>query len=102
MSKHSSKTECDFFPPRMEKLNLKVRSSQAKSIGTLVALAGAYFLIFYQGQAIVSTRSSSHSVLGTLFVSDWIIGGFLLVTSSVLFSLSFIVQVLVCAFKKIS
>ncbi|KAI8528360.1 hypothetical protein RHMOL_Rhmol12G0143700 [Rhododendron molle] len=77
---------------RMEKLNLKVRSSQAKSIGTLVALAGAYFLIFCQGQAIVSTRSSSHSVLGTLFVSDWIIGGFLLVTSSVLFSLSFIVQ----------
>ncbi|KAE9454051.1 hypothetical protein C3L33_14023, partial [Rhododendron williamsianum] len=77
---------------RMEKLNLKVRSSQAKSIGTLVALAGAYFLIFYQGQAIVSTRSSSRSILGTLFVSDWIIGGFLLVTSSVLFSLSFIIQ----------
>ncbi|KAH7859270.1 hypothetical protein Vadar_033911 [Vaccinium darrowii] len=78
---------------RMEKLDLRVRSSQAKSIGTLVALAGAYILIFYQGPAVISSgRSTSYNVFGTLYVSNWIIGGLLLVTSSVLFSLSFIVQ----------
>ncbi|KAL7171424.1 hypothetical protein ACSBR2_036140 [Camellia fascicularis] len=78
---------------RMEKLDLKVQSSQAKSIGTILSIVGAYIVIFYQGppimfsQSLPNLHSPSESPL-----SNWIIGGFLLAASSFVISVLYIVQ----------
>ncbi|GFY88315.1 hypothetical protein Acr_06g0002550 [Actinidia rufa] len=78
---------------RMEKLDLKVWSSQAKSIGTIVTVVGAYIVIFYQGPPIIFYQSFPNlDALILSPLSNWIIGGFLLATSSFLTSLLLIVQ----------
>ncbi|XP_057495051.1 WAT1-related protein At3g28050-like isoform X1 [Actinidia eriantha] len=78
---------------RMEKLDLKVWSSQAKSIGTIVTVVGAYIVIFYQGPPIIFYQSFPNlDALILSPLSNWIIGGFLLATSSFLISLLSIVQ----------
>ncbi|CAL5421380.1 unnamed protein product [Camellia sinensis] len=78
---------------RMEKLDLKVQSSQAKSIGTIVSIVGAYIVIFYQGPPIMFSQSLPipHSPSESP-LSNWIIGGFLLATSSFVISVLYIVQ----------
>ncbi|XP_028072581.1 WAT1-related protein At3g28050-like isoform X2 [Camellia sinensis] len=78
---------------RMEKLDLKVQSSQAKSIGTILSITGAYIVVFYQGPPILFSRPlpNLHSFSVSL-QSNWIVGGFLLATSSFLISLLYIVQ----------
>ncbi|KAI7997956.1 WAT1-related protein [Camellia lanceoleosa] len=78
---------------RMEKLDLKVQSSQAKSIGTILSITGAYIVVFYQGPPILFSRplTNLHSFSVSL-QSNWIVGGFLLATSSFLISLLYIVQ----------
>ncbi|CAL5418983.1 unnamed protein product [Camellia sinensis] len=77
----------------MEKLDLKVQSSQAKSIGTIVSIVGAYIVIFYQGPPIMFSQSLPilHSPSESP-LSNWIIGGFLLATSSFVISVLYIVQ----------
>ncbi|RVX10515.1 WAT1-related protein [Vitis vinifera] len=64
---------------RMEKLDLKVKSSRAKCLGTLVSVAGALLITIYKGPGIefASTTPSmlNHNLL--LPRSNWIIGGFL-------------------------
>ncbi|KAH7570248.1 hypothetical protein JRO89_XS05G0075700 [Xanthoceras sorbifolium] len=57
---------------RMEKINWRSRSSQAKLLGTLVSIAGAFVVTFYQGPPIFKTLSLLSSK------SNWIIGGFFL------------------------
>ncbi|KAL7171427.1 hypothetical protein ACSBR2_036141 [Camellia fascicularis] len=78
---------------RMEKLDLKVQSSQAKSIGTILSITGAYIVVFYQGPPILFSRPlpNLHS-FSVSVQSNWIVGGFLLATSSFLISLLYIVQ----------
>ncbi|KAF5940152.1 hypothetical protein HYC85_021319 [Camellia sinensis] len=78
----------------MEKLDLKVQSSQAKSIGTILSITGAYIVVFYQWPPILFSRPlpNLHSFSVSL-QSNWIVGGFLLATSSFLISLLYIVQV---------
>ncbi|KAJ9709041.1 hypothetical protein PVL29_000833 [Vitis rotundifolia] len=58
---------------RMEKLDLKVKSSRAKCLGTLVSVAGALLITIYKGPGI--EFASTHNLL--LPRSNWIIGGFL-------------------------
>ncbi|KAJ4711148.1 WAT1-related protein [Melia azedarach] len=41
---------------RMEKLNWKSKSSQAKSLGTLLSIAGAFVVTYYKGRAIILKR----------------------------------------------
>uniref|UniRef100_A0A5B6ZRN0 WAT1-related protein n=1 Tax=Davidia involucrata TaxID=16924 RepID=A0A5B6ZRN0_DAVIN len=98
---------------RMEKLNLKARSSQAKSIGTIISIIGASTVTFYRGPAIFFAPSHSTSLNGLLqspaiFSSsshstslngflespqlNWVIGGSFLATSSFLIAVLFIVQ----------
>ena len=66
---------------RMEKLNWRSKSSQAKCLGTLVSIAGAFVITFYQGPPILKTLSSGtvslsfHDPLVVLSKSNWILGG---------------------------
>ncbi|KAA8533118.1 hypothetical protein F0562_033349 [Nyssa sinensis] len=86
-----------WFLFRMEKLELKAKSSHAKSIGTMVSIAGALIVTFYKGQPIIFSPSVSNTLHEPLLSprSNWIIGGFLLAIASFLLALLFIVQAIV-------
>ncbi|EOY00425.1 PREDICTED: WAT1-related protein At3g28050 isoform X2 [Theobroma cacao] len=78
---------------RMEKLHLGSSSSQAKSLGTIVSIAGAFVVTFYKGPSILmssSRASSSHQFL--LQQSNWVFGGFLLAADCLFASAWLIVQ----------
>ncbi|XP_008221768.1 PREDICTED: WAT1-related protein At3g28050-like [Prunus mume] len=83
---------------RMEKLNWKSSSSQAKTIGTVVSITGAFVVTFYKGPAVVHARLSSAGtgLFSNLFLfsekSHWVLGGLLLAADSFSTSLWFIVQ----------
>ncbi|XP_021809697.1 WAT1-related protein At5g40230-like isoform X3 [Prunus avium] len=83
---------------RMEKLNWRSSSSQAKIIGTVVSITGAFVVTFYKGPAVVHARLSSAGtgLFSNLSLfsekSHWVIGGLLLAADSFATSLWFIVQ----------
>ncbi|KAK1555241.1 hypothetical protein Q3G72_023839 [Acer saccharum] len=70
---------------RMEKVNWRSKSSQAKLLGTLVSIAGAFVITFYQGPPILKTPSGTVSSFhdDPIFLlsskSNWILGGLFLV-----------------------
>ncbi|CAJ2647617.1 unnamed protein product [Trifolium pratense] len=81
---------------RMENLNLKQHSSQAKVIGTLVSIGGALIVTLYKGIPLISD-SFQNIEMGAIGIylsvkSDWIIGAFLLATASFCLSVLFIIQ----------
>ncbi|KAJ4711149.1 WAT1-related protein [Melia azedarach] len=79
---------------RMEKLNWKSKSSQAKSLGTLLSIAGAFVVTYYKGRVIM--RTLSHCVSPhRLFLSPqlyWTLGAFFLAAEAFLNSAWFILQ----------
>ncbi|KAI8528359.1 hypothetical protein RHMOL_Rhmol12G0143600 [Rhododendron molle] len=89
-----------FLSPRMEKLDLKSKSSQAKCIGTVVSILGAFTVTFYKGPPIIFGSPSSISVLHEEAVQiqspvpqqNWVIGGFLIASGSFILAILFIVQ----------
>lgn len=79
---------------RMEKLDWKSSSSLAKSMGTMVSIAGAFIVTLYKGLPLLmppSPTNSSHQLFGQM--SNWVIGGLLLAVNSVLSSAWLFVQV---------
>ncbi|KAK4842406.1 hypothetical protein QYF36_020978 [Acer negundo] len=83
---------------RMEKLNWRSKSSQAKSLGTLVSIAGAFVITFYQGPPIFETLSGTvtfHDPLVVLSKSNWILGGFFLGAAAFLGAAWFILQAII-------
>lgn len=64
---------------RMEKLDLKVKSSRAKCLGTLVSVAGALLITIYKGPGIEFASTTPSMLTHNLLLprSNWIIGGFL-------------------------
>lgn len=78
---------------RMEKLHLRSSSSQAKSLGTIVSIVGAFIVTFYKGPSLLmapSRSSSPHQLL--LQQSTWVIGGFLLAADCIFASAWLILQ----------
>ncbi|XP_027361231.1 WAT1-related protein At3g28050-like [Abrus precatorius] len=82
---------------RMEKLDLKLGSSKAKSIGTVVSIIGALTVTLYKGMPL--TDDDSDSLQNTVTVapfsshqSDWLLGGLLLSAASFCLSLVFIIK----------
>ncbi|XP_019157920.1 PREDICTED: WAT1-related protein At3g28050-like [Ipomoea nil] len=75
----------------MEILSLKERSSLAKSIGTIVLITGAFVITFYKGPPLLLFQ---HAYYNSLLPqqSNWILGSFILVTSSLFISMLFLVQ----------
>ncbi|XP_023874356.1 WAT1-related protein At5g40230 isoform X3 [Quercus suber] len=80
---------------RMENLALRSSITQAKIIGTLVSISGAFVVLFYKGPTIISPSQSPslslHSPRGTS-ETNWVIGGLLLAVENLLFSGWSIVQ----------
>ncbi|KAK8687956.1 hypothetical protein V6N13_086745 [Hibiscus sabdariffa] len=81
---------------RMERVELRRAATQAKIIGTIASVSGAFVMIFYKGPKIISSlpwTSSSSSVLQLESPeSNWIIGGILGAVSNLLFSFWYIIQ----------
>ena len=88
------------FLNRMEVMNLRSSITRIKIIGTVVSILGALVVVLYKGPAIISPESSSpQSVsfalrypLGTS-LTNWVIGGLLLVSQTLLGSIWYIFQV---------
>lgn len=81
---------------RMEKVALKSRSSQAKIVGTVVSMTGAFVVTLYQGPPIIFSPKPSVSLKQLLHSSpsNWTLGGILLIGEYILVTLWYIVQVL--------
>ncbi|GMY26173.1 WAT1-related protein At3g28050-like isoform X1 [Fagus crenata] len=78
---------------RMEKLDWRSSSSQAKIIGTIISISGAFTVTLYKGLPLLMTRSpsnSSHQLL--VQMSNWVVGGLLLAADSVMASAWLILQ----------
>ncbi|KAL2335626.1 hypothetical protein Fmac_016839 [Flemingia macrophylla] len=84
---------------RMEKLAAKSRSSQAKVMGSIISIAGAFVLTLYKGIPIINSRIHLSSLLqhpiNFLKSEDasWAIAGILLVGDYFLASIWYILQV---------
>ncbi|XP_056165686.1 WAT1-related protein At5g40240-like isoform X2 [Syzygium oleosum] len=83
---------------RMEKVNWKSSSSQAKLVGTIASILGAFLVTLYKGPPLHRSPLPPASVQPhrLLFVlsrqSNWILGGFLLAAEAFLMSSAIIVQ----------
>ncbi|KAJ7953656.1 WAT1-related protein [Quillaja saponaria] len=82
---------------RMEKLELKTHSTQAKVAGTVVSITGALILTLYKGLPIKSgTGSLRNNIVldGDIlsWKSDWVIGGIFLAAGSFCLSVLLVVQ----------
>jgi hypothetical protein len=86
----------------MEKLAAKSRSSNAKVMGSIISIAGAFVLTFYKGPSIINS-SSLHQPIGFLksVDSSWAIAGILLTIDYFLVSLWYILQVGLVLYKMI-
>lgn len=80
---------------RMEKVSLRSTSSQAKILGTIISISGAFVVTLYKGPPIVIAQTSSVSLNQPLnsVKSNWVIGGLLLTAEYILVPLWYIVQV---------
>lgn len=79
---------------RMEQLDWKKFSSLAKSLGTIVSIAGAFIVTLYKGPALLKGVSSVNSSLQPLFSEDsnWILAGLFLAVDCIMASAYTIVQ----------
>ncbi|KAL3501221.1 hypothetical protein ACH5RR_035670 [Cinchona calisaya] len=79
---------------RMEKVDCRTSSTIAKSIGTIVSIAGAFILTLYKGPQILMTSSSpiSHYKYLRQQPPNWILGGLFLAVDCFVASLFTIVQ----------
>ncbi|MED6162431.1 hypothetical protein PIB30_070372 [Stylosanthes scabra] len=87
---------------RMEKIDVKSRTTQAKIVGSIISIGGAFIVTFYKGPSIIIADDSPSLHLvqrlnnnGNLQSVDrnWVIGAFLLTAGNVLLTTWFIVQV---------
>ncbi|XP_052108365.1 WAT1-related protein At3g28050 [Arachis duranensis] len=79
---------------RLEQFDWKNSSSVAKSLGTIVSIAGAFIATLYKGPAILMGLSPANSSLQPLSSQDpnWILGGLFLALDCVMASAFLIVQ----------
>ncbi|WVZ09821.1 hypothetical protein V8G54_014351 [Vigna mungo] len=76
---------------RMEKLDLNLRSCQAKTIGTVVSIAGALIMTLYKGFAVTSNLMPNNLFLSSQ-QSQWLLGAFLVATAAFCGSVSLVIQ----------
>ncbi|CDP00195.1 unnamed protein product [Coffea canephora] len=82
---------------RMEKVDCRTSSTIAKSIGTIVSIAGAFILTLYKGLQILMASSSpiTHYDLLNQQQSNWVLGGLFLAIDCLAASMFIIVQALI-------
>ncbi|XP_071696333.1 WAT1-related protein At5g40230-like [Rutidosis leptorrhynchoides] len=81
---------------RMEIMNIKSSTTQAKFIGTIVSIAGAIIMTLYQGPTILPS-SLEKEVSNNLLTqaSNWVLGGFLLSVDAIFASMYIVSQAIV-------
>ncbi|KAF8009846.1 hypothetical protein BT93_J0740 [Corymbia citriodora subsp. variegata] len=80
---------------RMEKVSLKRSSSQAKIIGTVLSISGAFVVTLYKGPPIITPALKwplSFDPLLSTSSSNWVLGGIFLTAEYTLVPLYFIVM----------
>lgn len=79
----------------MEKVDFRSSSTLAKTVGTVVSVAGAFIVALYKGPAIISNLSLLNLTLNNLLIqpSNWILGGIFLAIDCVFASMFIIAQV---------
>ncbi|KAK4263267.1 hypothetical protein QN277_028703 [Acacia crassicarpa] len=80
----------------MENLDLKLRSGQAKAIGTVVSITGALVVTLYKGLPITPQPLPEKPLMNWALrsqYSNWLLGGFLLSIASLCLSILIVVQV---------
>ncbi|KAJ4830951.1 hypothetical protein Tsubulata_031145 [Turnera subulata] len=82
---------------RMEKIDLRFGSSQAKSIGTVGLIAGGLVVTLYKGVPLIISTPSSNIMSGRelllpLPLTNWAIGGFFLALHSLILALIYIIM----------
>ncbi|KAL5720331.1 hypothetical protein ACHQM5_013010 [Ranunculus cassubicifolius] len=79
---------------RMEKIDVRSKSSQAKILGTIISITGAITVTLYKGHPIITNQP--HSLNNQLILlspkSNWVIGGFFITADCVLSAVGFIFQ----------
>lgn len=88
-----------FFKIRMETFEYKSLSTMAKTIGTLVAIIGAFVATLYKGPQVFGINPLN-TILTT--PSAWAIGGLLTMICSIIASLFIISQVITIVNKLLS
>ncbi|KDP21320.1 hypothetical protein JCGZ_21791 [Jatropha curcas] len=77
---------------RMEKLEFRLQSSQAKSIGTIISVAGALIVSLYKGQLIIANVAYQIDDQLLLLSSNWVIGGIFCAVGALCLASLYIVQ----------
>uniref|UniRef100_A0A803MVL5 WAT1-related protein n=1 Tax=Chenopodium quinoa TaxID=63459 RepID=A0A803MVL5_CHEQI len=77
---------------RMEKLDLRNLSSQAKCLGTIVAISGAMVVTLYKGPPLITQTPDAASNKLLAMPLNWTLGGLLLAITSLLSSTGNILQ----------
>ncbi|XP_047322124.1 WAT1-related protein At3g28050-like [Impatiens glandulifera] len=78
---------------RMETLEFKSRSTQAKIMGTMISIMGAFVVTMYKGPAIIVTRSPEINLqLRLQKPSDWVLGGICLMGENIMVPMWYILQ----------
>ncbi|KAL1824612.1 hypothetical protein DCAR_0312692 [Daucus carota subsp. sativus] len=84
---------------RMESVALRSSSSQAKVLGAIVSISGAFLVTLYKGPRIIPTPSLSSLSVPQLLSSsnsnpnsNWVLGGLFLTTEYILVPMWYIVQ----------
>ncbi|XP_022726180.1 WAT1-related protein At5g40240-like isoform X4 [Durio zibethinus] len=89
---------------RMEQLEWRSTSSQAKFLGTVISITGAFVVTFYKGPIILSTQSLvvlPHQLLFSPQL-NWVLGGLLLAAEAFINSAWYIIQAIVAITFRIS
>ncbi|XVF44058.1 hypothetical protein PTKIN_Ptkin02bG0089900 [Pterospermum kingtungense] len=79
---------------RMEQLKWRSTSSQAKVLGTIISITGAFVVTFYKGPIILSVQSLvllPHQLLFSPHL-NWVLGGLLLAAEAFINSAWYIIQ----------
>ncbi|KAI4328222.1 hypothetical protein L6164_020595 [Bauhinia variegata] len=86
---------------RMEEFHWRLSSSQAKVLGTIISISGAFVITFYKGPSIFKGHFSlpSHNELVFPPHSNWIFGGFFCAIEALLASASYLYQVRLLSLK---
>lgn len=87
---------------RLEKLGLRSIAGQAKLIGTIVCVGGAMLLSFYRGPVVIGqlgfhwkfAESSTDDKDSNSTHTNFLLGPFILIISSVTYALWLIIQVM--------
>ncbi|XP_019187327.1 PREDICTED: WAT1-related protein At3g28050-like [Ipomoea nil] len=80
---------------RMKKFEVKRRTWQAKSVGTIVSIIGAFVMTLYQGPTILGSSSillPQKSLLSDEYSSRWVVGGVMSVAAYLFLSVWNILQ----------